>query len=341
MLTLQKNLFASQIEDGQSFDEIFFLESIQKKKKKKGGTYWTLTLRDRTGSIAGKLWKQPPGQLPSQGEFVKVRCAATTFNDEVELDITLIRSLDLTVECVDVTDFVPVGPRDRFALWHELTQHVELMTHPGLKQICRRVLTDPNLSLAFRDAPAAKTMHHAYVGGLLDHVLSLCNLVRSTMGAYRRGGRWPATSWSEDLLIAAAIWHDIGKTRELSWAFSIGYTTEGSLLGHVVVGLQLLSKQRKSFFDAVFDNQAVVSTGDVQQETRIWNHLEHIVASHHGRLEWGAAKTPMSREAALFHQLDMIDSRMGAFDSLDQESVDQDGFGSWSKTTDGPFWRMP
>lgn len=338
MTPIKKSRFAAEIEGGETFDDVFLLDSIQEKSKKNGGKYWSLQLRDRTGTIAAKLWDKPPGDLPQPGGFVKVRCESSVYRDEVELTLRLIRNLDSTTETIAVEDFVPVGPRDRFAQMRELAQHVRSICHDGLRALCQRVLDDASLHMAFRDAPAAKSMHHAYVGGLVDHVLSLCELTKSVLDSYRRDERWPGGDaefqLSEDILIAAAIWHDIGKTRELAWATAIGYTPEGSLVGHVVIGLQMLDCHRTVFWDAVDDDGS-------EKHRRIWAHLTHIVASHHGRMEWGAAKTPASREAQLFHLCDMVDSRMGAFDALDAEKIDTDGFGSWAKTTEGPFWRMP
>ncbi|TXH47705.1 MAG: HD domain-containing protein [Desulfurellales bacterium] len=348
-LRMKKVKFAAEIEEGQTFDDVFLVDMIQEKTKKNGGKYWALVLRDRTGTINAKLWDKPEYELPGPGEFVKVRCESSTYRDEVELKLALIRKLNPDTEAVEIDDFVPVGPRDRFVQMRELEQHVRSVCHDGLRAICRRVLSDPSLEVAFRDAPAAKTMHHAYVGGLIDHVLSICELVKSTLASYRRDGRWPdgddEFQLSEDVLVAAAIWHDIGKTRELTWSTSVGYSSVGSLVGHVVIGLQMLDDTWSVFWDGIvdgLDNGAKdLKPSDKERHQQIWHHLQHIVASHHGKLEWGAAKLPMSREAQLFHLLDMIDSRMGAFDVLDKDKVSAEGFGQWSRATDGPFWRMP
>jgi 3'-5' exoribonuclease len=273
-----------------------------------------------------------------------VRCESSVYRDDVELTLKLIRKLDPETETIIVEDFLPVGPRDRFEQMKKLEQHVQSICHEGLRALCQCVISDPTLHVAFRDAPAAKNMHLAYVGGLVDHVLSICELAKSVLASYRRDGRWPGGDdgfqMSEDLLIAAAIWHDIGKTRELAWGTAISYTPEGSLVGHVVVGLQMLDGHRSVFWDGVADGLADgfkdLAPSELPRHRRIWDHLQHV-----GRMEWGAAKTPASREAQLFHLLDMVDGRMGAFDALDAEKVDADGFGSWAKTTEGPFWRMP
>lgn len=341
--TVAKTNFAKNIREGDSFDDVFMLESINEKTKRKGGKYWAIQLRDKTGVIHGKIWDEQP--LPAVGSFVKIRCDATMYNDNVELNVRLIRCLT-DEENVDIADFIPVGPRDRFKQVDDLRNHALAVRHPGLRALCMRVVEDPNMLVAFRDAPAAKSMHHAYVGGLIDHVLGLCSLVSYILYTYEAGARWPGgeigAALSRDLLISAAIWHDIGKTRELQWSTSINYSQEGNLVGHVVLGLQMLNSNFSVYWDAVIEEYGRIGDTDAMvQSQHVWAHLQHIVASHHGRLEWGAAKTPASREAQIFHLADMIDSRMGAFDMLDEMTIDTNGFGSWAKTTEGPFWRMP
>lgn len=328
------------------------MDEFKVSEKKKGGTYWTLTLRDRTGTITAKIWdaKSWVGGVPEtnpRGTYLKVRAEASSYNDKTELTLRFVRLLNPATETVAVEDFVPVGPKDRFEVITRLRKEYEDIYHPGLRAVCLHVFNDAGMYQALRDAPAAKGNHHAYVGGLVDHITSLVGLSYAVASNYEH-------VLDEDLLVAACLFHDIGKIRELSWDKFLGYTVEGMVVGHVVIGLEILDTLRFIYFEAVdrawgrehpapdstelHDHVAAHMEYIASARTK-WNHLRHIVASHHGRLEWGAAKTPMTREAMVFHLCDMIDSRMGAFANSDEIPTDALGFTSWVRNLDGPVWR--
>ncbi len=333
LLGMKKQFFAAEIQVGSIFDDIFLLENLTEKATKKGSPYWNVTLRDRTGTIEGKVWESgafPEGKPPQVGCFVKIRAEAQKEwkGDGAELSIKKMRALQ-DGEGYALEDFVPIGPNDRFAVIKRLEMDLHDIRHPGLRAVCLQVVQEPGMHMLLRDAPAASKNHQPYVGGLLDHIMSLMGLARAAYLHYR--------NVDQDLLIAACLLHDIGKIRELQWDKSIGYSVEGRLIGHVVIGMEILDRLRPVFLSVAVPDGSSMDMLDAANT--VWLHLRHIVASHHGNLEWGAAKIPMTREAMLFHELDMLDSRMGSMDIVDKEPVDCDGFTSWIRTAGGSVWK--
>lgn len=295
MPSLRKTHFANAIEPGASFTTIFLLDSASQGKTKTGSPYWALTLTDKTGSVEARKWDREIGDAVV-GEYCVVKGSGEEYQGKIQIKVEAIRALK-PGEQVDSADFLPQSPYDREQQRQELLDTVRGFNHDGLRAICEAVIDDE-----FCSAPAGKQLHHAYVGGLLAHV---CSLVKLALGIAAHYG-----SLNDELLVAACIFHDAGKVKELSWEKSIGYTLEGSLIGHVSMSLEALRFLLPVYLSA-----------DGDRDTYL--HLMHIIASHHGDPEKGAAKRPMTREAAAFHQLDMLDSRMGIFDVVERdEAVD-------------------
>ncbi len=322
LTVVPKGCLVSEVVEGASFTGAFLVEDVQVKLKKNKEEYLTLTFKDRTGSIKAKKWDG--GEAPKRGSFVKVQCDVTSYQNVLELNVKQMRELTLN-ESVAVEDFVPIGPNDRFADMRELKLQVMLIEHSGLRALCQHVVDDPALHMDFRDAPAATGNHHAYVGGLVAHVLSMIGLARRVAGHY--------SALDVDLLVAACVFHDIGKIRELTWKTSLEYSREGRLVGHVVIGLEILDRLQASFFSGT----KYETPEAYDEDCRTFDHLRHLIASHHGNLEWGAAKKPMSREAVAFHLIDMMDSRMAGFDGMDLK-LDDEGFSGWIRQMEGPVW---
>ncbi len=224
---------------------------------------------------------------------------------------------------VSIEDFLPVSKRDRDEMLEMLHEWIGSIVDDSIREMVSAIAH--RHPTALRDAPAAKTNHQAYIGGLLEHILNLCELGRRMKQMY------PILDL--DLLVAAAVLHDIGKIWELKWDKSIDYTRRGRLTGHVVMGLQLFQDyNQRQYYEQ--DHQGTF--GPLSPEKR--DHLEHIIASHHGNKEWGAAQVPMSREAYIFHFCDMIDSRMGNFDGLADKPRDADGFTPYIQSMGGPIF---
>jgi 3'-5' exoribonuclease len=188
---------------------------------------------------------------------------------------------------VDFTDYFPASTRDPEEMWRELRQFVSGMSHPHLQKLLNALLDDDEIARRYRVAPAAKQIHHAYLGGLIEHVLSVCHLARMTAAHY------PLID--PGLLLTGAILHDIGKIYELSYERGFSYSAEGQLLGHMIIGVRMVGDKLRGIPDFPPALRSLV---------------EHMIISHHGQLDFGSPKVPVFPEAVLLHYLDDLDSKM-------------------------------
>ncbi|MGB6744802.1 MAG: HD domain-containing protein, partial [Terracidiphilus sp.] len=247
-----------------------------------------------------------------RGDVVKVRGAASRFDDRLQMKIDQLR-LALPLE-TDRMDLLPATTKDVGELWSRLQAAVASMTNPDLKRLVEAILADPAIALAFREAPAARQLHHAWLGGLLEHVVSLLGL------AERVAAHYPLLD--RDLLLTGVILHDIGKTRELSWAIGFDYTVEGILLGHIQMGVELVEK-------------TIAELGDFPP--RLKTLVVHMILSHHGKLEFGSPKLPMIPEALALSFVDDLDAKMQAVTSEFEKSL-REGKGPDELT--GKVWSL-
>jgi 3'-5' exoribonuclease len=205
---------------------------------------------------------------------------------------------------VDAADFVPTTQYEIPAMMAELRGYVESFTNPHLRALVLRFFDDPSIGAAFQEAPAAKRLHHAWLGGLLEHVLSLVRVCRATVPFY--------PEVDPDLLVTGAVLHDIGKVRELSWRSNFNYTLEGQLVGHITIAQRMLA-EALSAMDAEARERAQL-TGDppalFPESLRVL--VEHMILAHHGRLEFGSPKLPMTPEAMLLSALDDLEAKFQA-----------------------------
>jgi 3'-5' exoribonuclease len=265
----------------------FVVASKQVKAKKTGEPYLALTLCDRTGQLEAKMWDNVAGVIESfeQDDFVKVKGLLNKYNGRFQLTIHKLRRLE--EQEVDPADYLPKCPRDIEELWSELAAFVAGFRNPYLKALLEAFMADPAVAAAYKTAPAAKTLHHAYIGGLLDHVVSLFRLCDLAVRNYPQLDR--------DLLLSGAFLHDIGKIDELSYGRAFAYTTRGQLLGHMVIELEWLRARTAQIADFPDGLKTL---------------LEHMIISHHGQYEFGSPKLPMFPEALMLHYLDDLDSKM-------------------------------
>jgi 3'-5' exoribonuclease len=260
------------------------------RQKKTGEPYLTLHLADRTGEIEAKMWDNVAEVLDAfqRDDFVKVKGLVQIYQNRVQFTVHRLRRLE--EHEIDLADYFPCSERDPEAMFGELRGIIAGFSDANLRTLLDAVFADPERSRLFKMAPAAKSIHHACRGGLIEHVLSMCALSRLV------GSHYPQID--VDLLTTGAVLHDIGKLEELSYARSFGYSSDGQLLGHITLGLRLLNK--------IFESLPGFPP-------RLRTLVEHMVLSHHGELEFGSPKTPMFAEALLLHHLDNLDSKMDAF----------------------------
>ena len=277
---------AAQFEN-KNITTCFVVASKQVKPRKTGEPYLALTLADRTGQIDAKVWDNVAEILEifEQDDFVKVKGLINKYNQRFQLTIHKLRKCEESE--IDYADYLPISGKDIEELWRTLGEFVATFQNPHLKKLVEAFMADPQLAHAYKTAPAAKTLHHAYIGGLLDHVVSLfksCDLVCRNYPHIDR-----------DLLLAGAFLHDIGKLHELAYARSFSYTTRGQLLGHMIIELEMLQAKLQEVPGFPSDLKIL---------------LEHMIISHHGQYEFGSPKLPMFPEALMLHYLDDLDSKM-------------------------------
>jgi 3'-5' exoribonuclease len=291
--------------ENQVITSSFVVTSKQAKPKKSGELYLALTLADRTGHIEAKMWDNVAEHIDcfEQDDFVKIRGLINKFNGRFQLTLHKVRPLEESE--VEFDDYLPRTTKDIGALWRTLEEFVAGFRDPHLKALVQAFMNDGQIERVYKNAPAAKSLHHAYIGGLLDHVVSLFQLCDLACRNYPQ-------LIDRDLLLTGAFLHDIGKVHELTFARSFTYTTRGQLLGHMVIELEMLQQKI-----------ALVPSFPEEYKTL----LEHLIISHHGKYEFGSPKMPMFPEALMLHYLDDLDSKMEAMRAHFQREPDAEWTG--------------
>ncbi len=305
---------AAQFEN-KIITDSFVVGAKQIKPKKSGDPYLALTLCDRTGQIEAKMWDNVAEVIDEfdQDDYVKIRGLVNKYNGRFQVTIYKLRHMGESE--VDFADYLPMCPRDIDGLWRTLGEFVAGFQNPHLKALLEAFMNDTVIAQAYRAAPAAKTLHHAYIGGLLDHVVSVFKLCALTCQNYPQVDK--------DLLMTGAFLHDIGKIHELSWARSFSYTTRGQLLGHMIIELEMLQAKLQGVPDFPIELKTLI---------------EHMIISHHGQYEFGSPKLPMFPEALMLHYLDDLDSKMeGMRAQFERESGLADAWSAYNPSLGRPL----
>jgi len=286
-------------DEGKGFDSFFLVLAKQQRTTKQNKPYLSLTLGDKTGPIEGRVWELGDPRIAKdfeRGDMVKVRGSVSRYDDRAQVKVDQLRKA-LDGEA-DKMDMLPATTCDVAVLWTALEAVVASITNPHLKRLLEALVSDPAIAQAYRLAPAARQLHHAWLGGLLEHVVSLLGL------ADRVASHYPMLD--RDLLVTGVILHDIGKIRELSWDTGFDYTVEGVLLGHIQMGVDLVEK---------------TIDGLPGFPDRLRTLVLHLILSHHGKLEFGSPKLPMIPEALVLNFLDDLDAKMQAMASEFEKSA--------------------
>ena len=305
----------ANFEEGKLFDGFFLVLLKQQRTTKTNKPYLNVILGDKTGQLEGRIWEPGDPRIAKdfeRGDIVKARGSASRFDDRLQMKIDQLRVAQAGE--ADKTDLLPSTTYDVASLWSQLLGFVESFTNADLKRLLKTLLEDPAMAQAYREAPAAKQLHHAWLGGLLEHVISLCTLADRVAPHY--------TMLDRDLLMTGVILHDIGKVRELSWEIGFEYTVEGSLLGHIQIGAALAERTMDSL--ANFPPKLKVL-------------VLHMILSHHGKLEFGSPKLPMIPEALVLNFLDDLDAKMQAVQGEFDKSI-REGKGADELT--GKVWAL-
>ena len=293
----------------------FVVISKQVKPKKTGEPYLALTLGDRSGQLEAKMWDNVEEALDifEQDDFIKAKGLINKYKNRFQLTIHKLRPLGDSE--IDFADYLPKTTKDIGQLWQALAGFVATFQNPHLKALVEAFMSDPQIAEAYRNAPAAKTLHHAYIGGLLDHVVALCKSSDLLCRNYPQINR--------DLLLTGVFLHDIGKIHELTYNRSFSYTTRGQLLGHMVIELEMLHAK-------------IAQVPGFPDELKTL--IEHLIISHHGQYEFGSPKLPMFPEALMLHYLDDLDSKLESMRAhFEREAGSESSWSSYNPSLGRPL----
>jgi 3'-5' exoribonuclease len=284
-----KTPFVADLNSEQTITTFFLVHEKEIRSTREGKPYLRLELGDRSGTIEARMWDQFDVAAKDIGrdDFVKVNARVEIYRNKPQLSLQQLRLAK--PEEVDLADFLAHTKEDVGKLYSQLLEYAGSIANPWLKKLTTSIISDPAIAAKYKRAPAAKVMHHAYLGGLLEHVIGLCGLAKQIAAHY--------PELDVDLLLTAAILHDVGKLDELCYERAIGYTIEGQLLGHIMMEFETVSKA----MDAIEGFPPNLKTV-----------VQHLLISHHGQYEFGSPKLPMIREAMAFHYMDDLDSKLAA-----------------------------
>lgn len=285
----RKSQFLAHLQEGESVSSYFVLERAELRPFRAGGRYAEVLLADTTGQMAGRIWEQAETWLQSlqPGDVVWVEGTVERFRDELQLNISSLRKME---KGYTLRDLVRVSEKDVRKLYQDLLDTIATLQDEALRALLERIFQTEEIKRAFMRHPAAKGLHHGYLGGLLEHVMNIVALAESLCRQYPQLNR--------DLLLAGVLLHDIGKLWELEAGTRIEYTLEGRMVGHVVLGYEKVMEFLRE-------------CPDFPTETKV--HLGHLILSHHGELEFGSPIKPATPEAIALHHLENLDAQVQRF----------------------------
>ena len=288
-------LFVNQMADGDSVEEVYLVVDKQLRANRNGNLYLQMELRDRTGTIGARLWNvgEPLFRTFEAGDFLQVKGKVQLFQGALQMILAHIERVP--PEKVELDEFLPHTEQDVSKLYERLRGLLMKLSNPHLRALAECFLMDEEFVQAFCKAPAGIRVHHAYLGGLLEHVVTVLDAADRIAPLYPELDR--------DLLLMGVFLHDLGKVRELTYDRAFGYSDEGQLLGHLVIGVEMLTERAGRVPDL---------TGEPFPRELLLR-LKHMILSHHGTHEFGSPKVPMTPEAIALHLLENFDAKVHAF----------------------------
>ncbi|MBE0598899.1 MAG: HD domain-containing protein [Desulfuromonadales bacterium] len=312
-----KKTFIADIRERDWVDTPFLVRDKIMAMAKNGKPYMTLKLVDRTGEVEGRVWDRVDdfaGRF-ERDDFIRVQGKASVYMGKMQLVIQELKSVRESE--VDLADFLPICSRSTNDLQAELREKVDSLRDAHLRQLLQLFLADPKFLHCYSTAPAAKAMHHVYLGGLLEHSLAVAGLAEDICVRY--------AGLNRDLLIVGALLHDVGKVAELSYERTFDYTDEGKLIGHIVMGVEMVEEQIRQI--PGFPRPLAI-------------HLKHLLLSHHGQYEYGSPKRPKTLEAVILNFLDDIDSKInGVRTHIDKEPDSASAWTAYHRLYDRYFFK--
>ena len=283
--------FIREMDPSEYISGLFCISNAQLGRTKNDKPFLKALIKDKTGEMPARMWSIDPDyfkRLPTEG-FVFLEGETQAYQGELQMIVKNIEAVEPSID--EMRDLLPTSERPPEDMFTDLIKLLDSLQHPGMKALAKVYLEDAPLMTAFKQCPAAKSMHHAYLGGLLEHTLNLLKLASVVCPLYPKISR--------DIVMMGLFLHDLGKTRELVYDRAFSYTDRGELIGHIVDGAIMLHDRAQ---------QVMRATGQ-----RLPKHavmvLQHIILSHHGEPEFGAAKVPSTPEAIMVSMLDNLDAK--------------------------------
>jgi 3'-5' exoribonuclease len=310
-------IFVSSIKDRDQVESVFLVKDKIAAMAKNGKPYMNLKLMDKSGDIEAKVWDNVDLLSASfdKDDFISVRGKATVYLGKMQLVIAELARVPESE--VDLADYLPKTARDIAEMEGELAAIVATIQDRHLRRLMVSFLEDDGFMAGYRTAPAAKGMHHVYIGGLIEHSLSVARLVDAILPHYAPLNR--------DLLVTGALLHDLGKVREMAFYRSFDYTDEGKLIGHITIGVEML-------------HEKIVDIPGFPADTAML--LKHMILSHHGQYEYGSPKRPKTLEATILNYLDDLDSKInGIRTHIGKEPESLSRWSSYHRLYDRYFYK--
>ncbi|MEK7850775.1 MAG: HD domain-containing protein [Deltaproteobacteria bacterium] len=287
---MPSKIYVSEIKENDKVESYLLVKDKNIAMAKNGKPYINVKLMDKSGEIEGRVWDNAEeiARQFEKNDIVVIKGRGALYQGKIQLSLIDVRKAPEGV--ASAGDFLPRSERDPDEMLSELKGIISGIKEQHLKRLMDSFMDDKSFVEMFKAAPAAKGMHHVYIGGLLEHTLSVAHLVVELSRHYG--------SVNKDILLTGSILHDMGKTRELSYRAAFDYTDEGRLLGHIIIGIRMLDEK-------------IEGIEGFPEKTALL--LRHMIASHHGELEFGSPKRPKTLEALLLHHIEDMDAKANAY----------------------------
>ena len=294
----EKKIYINQIQEGQTIEDIFMVRKMSRSETRTGNPYLIMTLMDRSGEISARLWNNVDAlaDFCEPGSLVQVTAMPQAYKGSLQLKLDTVIKVDKTD--VDISLFMQTTRKNIAEMSRSIEQIAQSIKNRHYKKLLKAFINDEDFLKNFQTAPAAKSMHHAYLGGLLEHTLTVARLAEMLASFY--------PTLDRDLLLTGALLHDVGKIREFAYdSYPFDYTDMGRLMGHLVLGAEMVQAR----IDTVSGFPENLST-----------RLQHLILSHHGRYEFGSPSLPMLSEAFVLHFLDDLDAKLNFIGLLEEQA---------------------
>jgi 3'-5' exoribonuclease len=312
--------FISEIEPGETINDIYMVREPILRSTTRGDLYIAMFLSDRTGQLNGRMWQATEAaykSLPKPG-FVHIQGRSELYQNNLQVVVNNISIVD--ADKVSLEDFLARTDKDTGQMLEDVKEIVGQIKHAQLNALVQEFLSDGELMDRFRNAPAAMTLHHNYLGGLLEHTCNMLRVAKAILPLY--------PNVQADLVLTGIFLHDIGKTKELSYDMAFSYTDSGQLIGHIVQSVVMINQRADA-----------LAAGGTKIDQTVLDALSHIILSHHGQYEFGSPKLPATAEAFMVYYIDDLDAKMNQVTAAIDNELGDSNWTAWKNALQTRLYR--